>query len=264
MWFRAITLLVIAVLSLGARAVQQRTVTVLAAISLREVLTELKPAYEKQAGVTVDLVLGASGQLSAQVKNGAPADVLISASDRQVQELIEANLADRASRTVIATNGLVLVVSAKRESMVTRLDDLPDPRVRRIAIGEPRSVPAGAYAMQALEKLGLVSTLKEKLVYGANVKQAADYVARGEAEAGLVYASDAKAMPELRVVATVPTSAHDAIEYPGVVLRHAAEERLGRDFLAFLATSAAREALQRAGFGLPVPAATQNAPADSR
>jgi molybdate transport system substrate-binding protein len=250
--------------TVGARALEQRTVTVLAAISLREALTGLAAEFEKQTGAKVELVFGSSGQLMSQVRNGAPADVFVSAAQKQATELIDARLADESSRTIVATNRLVLVVAARGESTVKRLDDLRADAVRRIAIGEPKSVPAGMYAMQALAKLRLESSLKDKLVFGANVKQVADYIVRGEVDAGLVYASDSFVVPALKVVETVPASAHEPIEYPGLVLTHAIEAELGRQYLGFLGSERARTALTKAGFGVPTPASTQNAPADSR
>ena len=239
MFFRLLAA-VFAVLCISA-APATKSLTVLAAISLRDVIAELTPAFESANGVKVDVVLGASGQLAMQAKNGAPGDVFISAARKQVDELVAAQVAEEASRVVIATNTLVLVAPA--DGLVKSFEDLR--KARRIAIGEPKSVPAGQYALQTLAVLKL--DVADKLVYGTNVKQVADYVARGEVDAGVVYATDAS-VSKLNVVATAPADSHDPIEYPAVVLTNAREPALANAYLAYLQTEPARAILAKHGF----------------
>lgn len=240
----------------GARTAEPKKLTVLAAISLRDVLQDVTPAFEKANDVKVEFVFGASGQLAAQAKAGPAGDLFISAAAKQVDELVAANVADGDSRTVVAGNTLVLVAPAGAKESITRFDDLGG--VKRLAIGEPKSVPAGTYAMQTLAHLKLDTELKERLVYGANVRQVADYVARGEVEAGMVYATDAMAMDGVKVVAVAEVGWHEPIQYPAVVLKAAKEPTLAKQFVAMLRSDAGRAALAQRGFA-PAPPTTQPA-----
>ena len=174
----------LAAFCVGARPAAPKTVTVLAAISLREVLTDVAPAFEKANDAKIEFVFGASGQLAAQAKAGSPGDLFISAAAKQVDELIAAGVADGSTRVIVARNTLVLVVSTNAPSVIVNFEDLA--KANRVAVGEPKSVPAGMYAGQVLKHLHLDTPLADKLVFGANVKQVADYVARGEADAGLI------------------------------------------------------------------------------
>lgn len=229
-----------------------RTVTVFAAVSLKDALTDVAKDYETATGDKVEFSFGASGQLATQIREGAPADLFISAAEKQVKELIDAKVADPASRRVIASNRLVLIVPADVEKPVAGFSELTDARVKRIAIGQPRTVPAGEYAAQVLKKLNVFDAVRDRLVYGTNVRQVLDYVRRGEVDAGVVYATDAMVEPKVKVVATAEESLHDPVIYPAVITpRTKGNEAGARKFLEHLQSEAAQKTLRTRGFALP-------------
>lgn len=241
---------VLAMLLLGASAwAHAQTLTVSAAASLGDAMKAIAPLFEAQhPGVTLRFNLAASGVLLQQLAAGAPIDVLVTADEETLDRAAAQKLIDPATRRVLATNALVLVAPAG--SNLAGLDALTGPGVKRIALGKPGSVPAGRYAQQALEARGQWAALQGKLVPADHVRQVLDYVARGEVEAGFVYATDAaSAAGKVRVVATV--GGHAPIRYPMAVASDAGQPALARAFVQFLASPAAQAVLRQQGFGAP-------------
>ena len=237
-----------------------RSVTVSAAISLKPALLAIEPAYERATGDTVTFNFGASGALLGQIKAGAPVDLFISAADKQIAELIKEGLADAADRHVVARGRLALIVPTDQTDAATSMQDLATAKVKRLAIGQPKTVPAGDYASQVLVKAGLSAGMADKLVYGANVRQVLDYVVRGEVDAGLVYATDAKdAGDTVKVVELVDPSLHEPIIYPAVVLKDAGHRAAADRFMKHLLSDAGQRALADKGFD----AATDATPVSS-
>jgi molybdate transport system substrate-binding protein len=237
------------------------TVRISAAISLKDALEEISKQYETDTGVKVELNLGASGQLMAQIREGAPIDLFISAAQKQVDDLSHSGLIDESSRTIVAKNSLVLIVPIDQKDAVKSFAELSEASVKRIAIGQPRTVPAGEYAMQVLKTLEIDQAVKDRLVFGANVRQVLDYVARGEVEAGIVYKTDAlQAAKEVRVVATAKDEDHKPIEYPATIIKGSAHAREAEKFLKYLSGKEAKKSLVDHGFALPDESpATKNA-----
>jgi molybdate transport system substrate-binding protein len=232
----------------GARA---ETLTVSAAISLKESLEQVGHDYQARTGDEVRFNFDASGKLEQQIKQGAPVDGFVSAGDQEVDDLTKTGQADPASRRVVVTNALVLIVPAAATAGPTSFADLAT-TTGKVAAGDPRSVPAGHYARQTLDRLKLTDAVAHRLVLGQNVRQVLTYVERGEVSAGLVYATDAKqAGDKVRVVATADPATHDPIEYPAVVIAHSAHAAAARKFLDYLATPPARAVLTAHGFGVP-------------
>ena len=176
----------------AVRAGAVETVRVAAAISLKDALSQIAKDYESQTGAHVEFTFGSSGQLAAQIKSGAPIDLFISAANQQVDDLVKDGLLQNATRRPVIGNRLVLIAPADNPASVKNFESLASTSVTKIALGEPRSVPAGQYAQQVLNALGLLEKLKEKLVYGSNVRQVLAYVERGEVSAGIVYATDGR------------------------------------------------------------------------
>ena len=233
---------------------EPETVRVAAAISLKDAVTEVAAAYKAEGRGEVEFTFGSSGQLQAQVEYGAPVDLFISAAHKQVDELVKAKRADGASKRVVAGNRLLLVVPAGAKSPPNGFADLSDPKYRRVAIGEPKTVPAGQYATQALKSLNLLESLKDRLVYGANVRQVLDYVERGEVDAGIVYATDARVSGDrVRVVARAGEKTHDPIEYPAVIVLESRRRQAAGRFLDYLGSDKGRDILARKGFTAPAP-----------
>lgn len=243
-----LALLACAGLSLPARATE---LTVSAAASLTQALREIAPAFEAaHPGTKLRLNFGASGALLAQIARGAPVDVLLSADAETMDQAQAQGLVRPAQRRNVVSNTLVLVVPAVRAQAPRALPELAGPGFARIAIGLPASVPAGRYARGALEAAGLWGAVQPKMVGANHVRQALDYVARAEADAGFVYATDAAAMPgKVRVAFHVPTS--PPILYPAAVLAAAPNPAPAARFLDFLFTPSAQAIFARHGFGRP-------------
>ncbi len=186
--------------------VRAQEITVSAAISLKEAFTELSKTFEAgQKRRRVQFNFGASGDLVRQIAGGAPVDVFASAGLKEMDELERQGLTAPGSRVNFAGNTVVLAVPAASTFRLEAFSDLTRKEVKKIAIGNPQTVPAGRYAEQVLRSLNLWEPLKDKLVFAENVRQVLDYVARGEVDAGLVYATDvASRARDLKKILTGP------------------------------------------------------------
>ncbi|QYX34155.1 molybdate ABC transporter substrate-binding protein [Sphaerospermopsis torques-reginae ITEP-024] len=222
-----------------------------AAASMKDVLAEIKPLYQQsQPNVSITYNFGASGALQRQIEQGAPVDVFISAAKKQVDALEQKNLLVSGSRTVIAKNRLVLVVPGN-VSGISSFYNLKDARVKKIAIGEPRSVPAGQYAQQVLQQLKIWDQIKSKLVFANNVRQVLASVESGNAEAGLVYSTDAKISNKVKVVVAADEKYHSPIIYPLAILKRSKNIDAAKNFSQFLASDKAKAVFKKYGFILP-------------
>ncbi len=222
-----------------------------AAASMKDVLAEIKPLYQQsQPNVSITYNFGASGALQRQIEQGAPVDVFISAAKKQVDALEQKNLLVPGSRTVIAKNRLVLVVPGN-VSGISSFYNLKDARVKKIAIGEPRSVPAGQYAQQVLQQLKIWDQIKSKLVFANNVRQVLASVESGNAEAGLVYSTDAKISNKVKVVVAADEKYHSPIIYPLAILKRSKNIDAAKNFSQFLASDKAKAVFKKYGFILP-------------
>lgn len=235
---------------LPAIAQTNSRLVVSAAASLTDALKEISQIYSQtQPNVTVRYNFASSGALQQQIENGAPADIFISAAEKQMDALQQKNLIASASRRNLLTNRLVLVVP-KTSMGVTNLQGLKDVRVKRIAIGNPRSVPAGQYSEEALKKQGLWNSLQPKFVLANNVRQVLQFVESGNVQAGLVYATDAKTSNQVKVVEVIPANLHTPIVYPISVVKSSKNQTSARNFIQFLVSSKAKKIFQKYGFGI--------------
>ncbi len=223
-------------------------VTVFAAASLSDTLGELAATYQQTTGDTVRLNLGASSTLARQIEEGAPADLFFSADEAKMDALARAGLIDAATRRSLLSNALVVIVAADRPLPLASARDLGAPAVRRLAIAEPETVPAGIYARAYLEQAGLWRALAPKIVSTENVRAVLAVVAGGDADAGFVYRTDALISKRVRVAWVVPAAEGPRISYPVAVLRGAANPGGARRLLAWLESPAARAVFVRFGF----------------
>jgi len=244
-------LMAFALLLLGSANVCAEDFTVSAAASLTNAFNEIGKAYElAHPGNRVIFNFAASDVLLKQIEQGAPADAFASADEVTMDRAAAAALIDAATRRDFAANALVLIVPAGAEQPA-RLSELTAAAFRHVAIGNPDSVPAGRYARQALIEAGLWEGLQGKLVQAQNVRQALDYVARSEAQAGFVYATDAATQKaKVTVALTLPTST--PVRYPLAVVRSSAHAAQARAFIDFVSSPAGQASLQRHGFS-PAP-----------
>jgi molybdate transport system substrate-binding protein len=164
----------------------QAPLIVFAASDLGPAFKQIVPQFERKTGTIVTLVLGSTGMLTQQIRNGAPADVFFAANESFINELAKENLTLRQTHTLYARGRIAMVALKSGATSVDELTDLADARIRRIAMANPQHAPYGLAARQALESAGLWNTLQPKVVFGENVQQAAQFVRSGSAEAGIV------------------------------------------------------------------------------
>ena len=241
------------VVLLTAVAACAQDVTLSVAVSLKEVTEELGRAFmAARPGVTLRYNFGASGELQKQIEAGAPVDVFLSAAQRQMDDLEKQNLIVPASRRAFARNALVVVKPADSRIDITKPGDLLEARVGRIVIGNPKTVPAGQYAEESLRALGLWDRLQPKVVFAENVRQALDYVARGEVDAGFVYTTDAASRAQgVKEAFRPPDDSYRPVIYPGAVVVASKQPALAQAFLDLLGSPPGRAALSRFGFQPP-------------
>ncbi len=227
-------------------------VTVFAAASLSDSLKELAPLYTKATGAAVRFNFGASGALARQIKEGAPADVFVSADELRVDQLEKAGLIAPGTRRTVLANQLVVAVAAEGGAPVAALPDLAKAEVKRLAIGEPMTVPVGTYTKEYLQKLELWAQVGAKCVPLDNVRAVLAAVEAGNADAGFVYRTDALVSKKVRIAIAVPPAEGPRITYPAAALRDAKEPDAAAKFVAFLGSPEAQAVFARYGF-LPAP-----------
>lgn len=234
------------------------SVTVSAAISLKDALDELGHVYEqKQAGAKITFNYASSGTLQHQIQEGAPVDVFLSAAEQQMDTLASEGLILAGTRRDLVANNLVLIVPASR-SVVKGFQDLTRAEVKVIAVGEPATVPAGMYARQTFYHLGLLSALEKKFVYAKDVRQVLTYVETANADAGVVYKTDVQGSSKVRVVTTAPPDSHSPIVYPVAIVRNSNDVAAARAFLEFLEGPEACAVFRKFGFATPEKQAGKN------
>lgn len=209
-------------------------ITVSAAISLKDSLDEIGKMYEeKHPNVMVQLNYGGSGTLQRQIEQGAPVDVFFSAAEKPMAELQHKGLVESGSRRDVVRNELVLIAPVVSTTL-HGFQDLALPEVKLIALGEPKTVPAGVYARQTIEHLGLLAAVEKKAVFAKDVREVLTYVETGNADAGIVYRTDAKMSTKVRVVAVAAGDSHDPIIYSAAILKGAKNPSGAALFLEFL------------------------------
>ena len=222
-------------------------VTVSVAASLADVVTDLAARYRAATGVRVQVNAGPSNTLARQIVEGAPVDIFISADETQMAVIEQAGRLVQGTRTSLLSNQLVLIAPSNGAATMHGPSDLRTEAIRRIAIGQPDSVPAGVYGRQWLEKLGLWNAVKSKMVPLPSVRATLAAVREGRADAGIVYATDAKTTDDVRVVYSVPADEGPPIRYPAAVVNgpHTSEAAA---FLRYLQSAEARATFEAAGF----------------
>jgi molybdate transport system substrate-binding protein len=236
----------------GAEIQAQSTqeITVSAAISLKDAFEEMGKVFkEKNLGVRVLFNFGASGDLSRQIEAGAPVDIFAPAAQKDMDDINRKGLILSNSRFNFAENALVLVTPANSSIQITSIKDLQKEEVKKIVIGNPKTVPAGRYAEEVLKYFNLLERVKGKLIFAEHVRQALDYVARDEVDAGLVYSTDAMIRSkEIRIVVKATEGSHEPIIYPIAVLKGTKNETLARKFVDFILSSEVQPILAKFGF----------------
>ncbi len=223
-------------------------VTVFAAASLSESLQAIVRVYEKQTGTRISVNFAASGILARQIEAGAPADIFISADEASADALEKKGLLVKASRKDRLSNGLVVVVPVDSQLICTHVQDLADPGFRRIAMGNPQTVPVGRYAKIYLEKKNLWAALEGRMIPGENVKAVLAFVESGNVEAGIIYKTDAAISKKVRVAFEVPQAEVAPIRYPMALVTGSKEPRAAQRFLDYLSSREADAVFRKFGF----------------
>ena len=230
---------------------QDKSITVFAAASLKNALDDANAAFTRQTGVRVVTSYAATSALVKQIEAGAPADVFLSADLRWMQHAAEHKLVKPETGVNLLGNTLVLI--APKTSKLDKVaigkgfDIAALAGNGRIALANVASVPAGRYAKAALESLGAWTAAEKRLAMAENVRAALAFVARGETPVGIVYSTDAKAEPNIKVVGTFPEGSHPAIVYPAAAIATTANPDVGR-YLHFLRSREAKTIFERHGF----------------
>ncbi len=232
------------------------TLTVFAAASLRNALDEVDAAFSKASGVKVTASYAASSALAKQIAQGAPADVFLSANIKWMDYLDQQKLIKAGSRVNLLGNALVLIAPQNSKlSQVTIGKGFDIAKLAgdgRIAVADTKAVPAGLYAKAALTSLGAWAAAEPKLAQAENVRATLAYVARGETPLGIVYSTDAKIEPKVKIVGVFPAGSHPAITYPVGVTKDAKGDAAMR-YIAFLRTLQAKAIFEKYGFSFLVP-----------
>ena len=223
-------------------------VTVFAASSLADALGEIAKAYESGTKETVRFNLAGSNTLARQIKEGAPASLFFSADEAKMDDLEKQGLIIASSRRNRLANSLVVVVPMDSQLKITMANDLTSPEVKRVAVGDPAAVPAGVYAREYFVKLGLWAAINPKIVPTADVRGALAAVAAGNAEAGIVYKTDAAASPKVKLALEITGEDSPKIRYPVALVKDAPEPEAARRFLAFLFSERAGGIFRKHGF----------------
>ena len=223
-------------------------INVFAAASLTDSLKEIAAAYEKQTGDKVVFNFGASSFLARQIEEGAPAEVFFSADEAGMDGLEKKGLVVKETRNSRLSNSLVIVVTADSMVTIKSAKDLAEPRVKRIVLADPKTVPAGIYAREYLEKAKLWTSVESKIVPTDNVRAALAAVESGNVEVGLVYKTDAAISKKVKIACEVPAGDSPAISYPMAVLKEAKEPEAAKRFLKHLNSEEAGRVFKKFGF----------------
>ncbi|KXH86696.1 molybdate ABC transporter substrate-binding protein [Sporosarcina sp. HYO08] len=219
-----------------------------AAASLTDALHEVKTVFEENHDVTLTFNFNGSGKLAQQITQGAPADVFLSASKKDMDILEDAKLLLDESRVDFATNELVLITNEDSSLSIESFDQILSGNIGQVAIGDPESVPAGRYTKRVFEHLGLWEPLESKMVFSSNVRQVLTHVEMGNADLGVVYTSDAKISNKIKVLVTAHQDWHEPIVYPGAVIAETKHPNEAKAFLTFLTSEDGKTILHKYGF----------------
>lgn len=230
----------------GAAESGEQEITVSAAASLTDVLNELAENYREQdPGMKIVFTFGGSGALQTQIEEGAPVDLFFSAAEENMDALEEEGLIDTETRKGVLKNEIVLIAPLG-ETEVSSFENILDSEPQ-IALGEPESVPAGKYAQEIFENLGIWEGVQSHTVFASNVREVLSWVEAGEADCGVVYATDAITSDQVQVVCNAPEGGPEVL-YPAAVLKDCANPEGAKEFLDYLTGDEAKKAFEAYGF----------------
>ena len=218
-----------------------------AAASLTDAMQEIGALYEKaNPKEKITYNFGSSGALQSQIQQGAPADIFISAAQKQMNVLEEKNLIKKETRQDLLVNKVVLITAKDSKTDIQSFQEIT--KAKHIALGEPKGVPVGQYAEQIFTKLNILDGIKPKAVYASDVRQVLTWVENNEAEVGVVYATDAAISPKVKIICEAPVGSHKPVIYPAAITTNGKNVEAAKKFMAFLTTQEATDVFKKYGF----------------
>jgi molybdate transport system substrate-binding protein len=250
-----VTLMIIttaSIISLAAcSAAESVTLNVSAATSLADAIKEINSLYvTAHPNVTITPNFAGSGTLQTQIENGAPVDVFLSAATDKMDNLQKKDLILTGTRRNLVNNNIVLIVPNDSTLGLTSFNDLATDKVRKVAIGDPKSVPAGEYAHKAFDQLGITAKILPKEVLSSDARQVLTYVESGNVDAGIVYSTDALTSKKAKVVAAAPAEVNAEIAYPVAVIKTTKIPDDARQYVDFLFSTPAKAVFEKYGFSM--------------
>jgi len=235
-------------------AQKQVTLTISAAASLTEAMGEIKTLYKKEKpNVTINYNFGSSGTLQQQIEQGADADLFFSAATKQMKALQKKGLLIDNTKVNLLGNSVVLITKSDSTLNISNFKDLENSKIKKIALGEPKTVPVGQYSEEILTSLKILDKVKAKAVYGKDVKEVLSWVESGDADTGIVYGTDAKTSKKVKVLATAGKELYKTpVVYPAAVIKASKNIEDTKAFLAYLSSDKAKEVFVRYGFSFLV------------
>lgn len=226
--------------------------TISAAASLTDALKEIQHLYESNhPGLKLNFNFGGSGALEKQIEQGAPSDLFLSASKKNMKSLVDQQLIESNKQKTWLTNELVAVIPTDGTMSIAGVTDLTQQEVKKVAIGIPESVPAGKYAQEALTNVKLWDTLQSKLVQAKDVRQVLQYVETGNADVGFVYKTDALTSQKAKIAFEVDPTTYSPVEYPIGIVKASKHIQEAEDFYAYLQSQESLNIMAKYGFTIP-------------
>jgi molybdate transport system substrate-binding protein len=233
---------------LAALPLKAEEIEVFAAASLTNVLKEIGAAYEKQSGDKVLFNFAASNTLALEISAGAPSDLFFSADEAKMDDLSTTGQIAKETRQDLLSNSLVIVVPLDSTVKMTSAAQLADPAIHKIALGETRTVPAGIYAKQYLQKIGLWDKISAEVIPVESVRAALAAVETGNVDAGIVYKTDAGISKKVKVAYEVPIAEGPAITYPLALVQASKHAAAAKKFLDYLGNASSLKIFEKYGF----------------
>lgn len=250
-----ISLIAVFLLGCGNSNSMNRTskqeVYILAAASMTDAIKEIGANYEKEhPNVKLIYSFASSGALQTQIEQGAPADVFISAAQKQMNNLEEKNLIDKSTRKDLLENKIVVITNKDNALKLSEFKDLASNKINKIALGEPKSVPVGQYSEEIFNNLNILKAVSEKAVYASDVRQVLSWVENGEVDCGIVYATDAAISDKVKILMNAPDNTHKPIIYPVAMVSSTKNAKIAKDFINYLSQDKQKNILIKYGFSV--------------
>lgn len=219
------------------------------ASSLKEAMEDIQHTYEKEnPHIKLRFNFGASGSLQQQISQGAPVDLFFSAAEDKLDLLVEEGFIDETDVTDLLGNELVLIVPNGKETDIGILQDLVKQEVEKVSIGIPEAVPAGKYAKESLQNLGIWNDVENKIVFAKDVRQVLSYVETGNVAAGIVYKTDVMSAEKVKIITSVEGQLHTSIIYPLGIIKDTKHYEDAKSFYNYLQSEKGLKVFEDYGF----------------